>query len=179
MQERDKKEGRKTNERNIGQRRESETQRKQQIEAGNNNKKKDVQRHASKKTKKQARKSVMGKYFKKSLCSKEFKCSLSFFLFFRATPAAYEVLRLGVESKATAASLCHSHRNARSESCLWPTQHSLRQCWILNPLIEASDRSRILKDQQGELLLSHNGNSLVSFYSETQELFGIVVQREF
>ena len=44
-----------------------------------------------------------------------------FWLFFRATLAAYGGSQARGLIGATAASLCHSHSNARSELCLWPT----------------------------------------------------------
>ena len=65
------------------------------------------------------------------------------FLLFRAVPAAYggSYTRGGI--RATAASLHHSHGNARSEPCLRPTPQP-QQCWILNPLSQARDRTRNL-----------------------------------
>ena len=48
--------------------------------------------------------------------------------------------------------------------CVCDLHHSLQQCWILNPLCEARDQTRILMDTSWVWnLLSHNGNSLVLF----------------
>ena len=44
-----------------------------------------------------------------------------FFLLFRATPMAYGGSQSRGWIRATAAGLCHSHSNARSEPRLWPT----------------------------------------------------------
>ena len=55
-----------------------------------------------------------------------FSVSLSFFFFlsfclFRAAPAAYGSFQARVLIRAVATGLHHSHSNARSEPCLWPT----------------------------------------------------------
>ena len=71
---------------------------------------------------------------------------LSVFLFFRATPVAYEGSQARGLIGATAAALCHSHSNARSKPRLQSTrlQSGSPQCQILNPLIEARDQTRNL-----------------------------------
>ena len=76
---------------------------------------------------------------------------ISFFLFFflfclfRATPAAYG----GFQARGwigAVAGLHHSHSNARSKPCLWPTHHSSQKHWILNPLSEVRDWTCFLMD---------------------------------
>ena len=47
--------------------------------------------------------------------------SLCVYLFFRAVPGAYGSSQARGRFWATAAHLHYSHRNARSELCLWPT----------------------------------------------------------
>ena len=61
-------------------------------------------------------------------CIYKFPFFISFYLFiffffglFRATPMAYGNSQDRGQMGAVAASLCHSHSNARSEPCLWPT----------------------------------------------------------
>ena len=44
-----------------------------------------------------------------------------FFLLFRAAPTAYGSSQARGRIRATAAGLCHSHNNAGSKPCLWPT----------------------------------------------------------
>ena len=71
------------------------------------------------------------------------------FCLFRAAPVANGGSQASGLIRATAAGLCHSHGNARSEPHLWPTpqltampdpsricdlHHSSQQCQILNPL---------------------------------------------
>ena len=57
-----------------------------------------------------------------------------------------EVPRLGVESELSiAAGPHHSHSNARTEPHLCPC-YSSGQGWILYPLSNASDQTRILMD---------------------------------
>ena len=60
----------------------------------------------------------------------------SFFCFFKTTPMAYGGSQARGPSRATTASLRHSH--TRSELCLWPTS---RQRQILNLLSETRDRT--------------------------------------
>ena len=67
------------------------------------------------------------------------------FRLFRATPKAYGGSQARGWIRAIAAGLCHSYNNARSEPCLWPIPSS-RQCWILNPLSKARNRTHILMD---------------------------------
>ena len=56
-----------------------------------------------------------------------------------------------------------------NEPHLWPT-HSLWQHWILNPLNEARDRTRILTDILSVLHpLSHNRNSAIGFLYPRKE----------
>ena len=62
-----------------------------------------------------------------------------YFCFFWGKPTAYGGFQARGLIGATAASLRHSHSNARSKPCLWPTHHSSQQHWILNPLSEARD----------------------------------------
>ena len=70
--------------------------------------------------------------------------------------------------RAAAASLHHSHSNARSE-LICDLHHSSQQRWILNPLSEARDQTRILMDPSQVLdPLSHSGNSK---YPPTQESY--------
>ena len=48
---------------------------------------------------------------------------------------------------------------------IYDLYHSLRQSWILNPLIEARGQTRILMDTSQTLNpLSHKGNSLSLFF---------------
>ena len=56
-----------------------------------------------------------------------------------------EFPRLGGQTGATAASLCHNHSNAGSEPHLH-LHHSSGQCRIFNPLNKARDRTCILMD---------------------------------
>ena len=65
-----------------------------------------------------------------------------FFVFcpYRAAPAAYGCSQARGLVRAAAAGLSHSHSNARSKLCLWPTPSSW-QHQILNPLSKARDRT--------------------------------------
>ena len=47
--------------------------------------------------------------------------SEEFFFFFRASPEAYESSQASCQIRAESASLYHSHSNAGSKLCLWPT----------------------------------------------------------
>ena len=70
-----------------------------------------------------------------------------FFVFLELYLWHMEVPRLGNRIRAVAASLCHSSR----------------QCWFLNPLSKARDRTRVLMDTSWVCYpLSHDGNSSVS-----------------
>ena len=88
------------------------------------------------------------------LCPRR-KRLLSFFLFFlllllllcfRAALAAYGGSQARGQIGAVATSLCHSHihSSARSEICY--LHHSSGQCWILNLLSKARDRTYALMD---------------------------------
>ena len=68
--------------------------------------------------------------------------------FFSPTSVAYGSSQARSQIGATAAGLCHSHSNARSEPHL-PLHHSSWQCQILNPLSQARDRTLILMDASG------------------------------
>ena len=67
---------------------------------------------------------------------------LSFF-FFRATPTAYGGSQARGPIGAVSADLHQSYSNSGSELGLPPTP---QQRWILNPLSEARDRTRVLMD---------------------------------
>ena len=80
--------------------------------------------------------------------------------FFRATCMAYGSsqargkLELQLPAYATATAIW-------DPSHVCNLHHSSRQCWFLNPLTKARDRTRILMDTSWvHKLLSHNGNSL-------------------
>ena len=81
----------------------------------------------------------------------EFFFCLSFFFFFfffglfRAAPSAYGGSQARGWIQAVAASLYHSHSNARSESHL-QLCHSSWQCQIRNSLSKAGDQTRVLMD---------------------------------
>ena len=81
------------------------------------------------------------KYYSKSFTSLFF----FFFCFYRVTPVAYGSSQARGWIGATAASLHHSHSNARSEPVcdLHPISW---QRWIPNPMSEARDRTCILMD---------------------------------
>ena len=65
---------------------------------------------------------------------------------------------------ATSAGLRHSHSNMRSQLHLWP-HHSSLQCWILNPLMEAGDRTLTLINTSRVCHpLNHNRNSHVFYF---------------
>ena len=64
-----------------------------------------------------------------------------FFFLFRAAPTACGGSQARGQSRATAAGLHHSHSNSGSEL---PLRHTPQL--ILNPLSEARDRTRILRD---------------------------------
>ena len=67
-----------------------------------------------------------------------------FVCFFRAAPEAYGGPQARGQIRATAASLCHSHSNARSEPHLDHLHHRSWQRWILNPLSKARSQTGIL-----------------------------------
>ena len=61
---------------------------------------------------------VWGRSSKKKHCLFEIQIELSIFSLFRATPAAYGGSQARGQIGAAAASLCHSHGDARSETHL-------------------------------------------------------------
>ena len=68
-----------------------------------------------------------------------------FILFYCLFRAAFEVSRLGVELELQLSS--HATATAiQDPSRVCDLHHSLWQHWILNPLSEARDRTRILMD---------------------------------
>ena len=69
----------------------------------------------------------------------------NFFFLFRAAPTAYGGSQARGQIRATAAGLCHSHRNVGSH-CICDLHHSSWQRWILNPLNEARDQTGVLMD---------------------------------
>ena len=68
---------------------------------------------------------------------------LLFFFFPRARPEVSGSSQTRGQIWTTASFLCHSHSSTRSKLCLQPTLQ-LRQHRILNPLIEARNRTCIL-----------------------------------
>ena len=94
-----------------------------------------------------------------------------FLLLFRATPATYGSSQARGRIGVTAAGLCHSHSNARSElqglnqSCSWDLYQIFQQHYILNPLSRARDGTHILMDTSRILnLLSYSGNSCLFIF---------------
>ena len=77
-----------------------------------------------------------------SCCMKLNIFILFIYCIFRATPAACGVSQASGQIRTIAASLCHSHRDARSKLHLRPTPQ-LQQHRILNPLSEARDGTPI------------------------------------
>ena len=73
----------------------------------------------------------------------EYQYDLFIYFAFRATPSTYGSSLARSRNGAAAASLHHSHNNARSEPCLRP---SPQQRQILNQLSEARDRTCIFMD---------------------------------
>ena len=81
-----------------------------------------------------------------------------FWFLIMATPVAKEVPRLGIESELQ----LPAYTTATATPDLSPIcvlHHSSWQCWILNPLSEARDRTHILMDTGRMSPLSHDGNS--------------------
>lgn len=70
---------------------------------------------------------------------------LSLFFFFGATPATYGGSQARDRIGAAAAS-CTTASNARSEPHIFILHHSSQQCWMLNLLSKARDRTCILMD---------------------------------
>ena len=91
-------------------------------------------------------------------CGNSLASSLIFFLF-RAAPTHMEVPRLWVESELHL--LAFATATATWDpSCICDLHQSSQQCWILNPLSEARDRTHILMDTSRVYNpLSHSGNS--------------------
>ena len=81
-----------------------------------------------------------------------------------------DVPRLGVESELKLRTRSQPQANTGSELHLGTmSQLSGRQLWILNPLNEAREQTRILVDTCWVLnLLSHNGNSNSVIYFKTE-----------
>ena len=96
------------------------------------------------------------------------------FCFFRAALMAHGSYQARGGIGATAAGLCTSHNNARSEPHLWPTQ--LTAMPNPNPLSEARDWTHILMDTKSDLfLLCHNGNSLHQLFFKPPILLAILL----
>ena len=82
------------------------------------------------------------------------------FFFFKGPHVRHmEVPRLGVESELQPPA--YTTATAMPDpSRICDLHHSLRQCWILNPLSEVRDRTQTLRDASRVLNpLNHNGNS--------------------
>ena len=102
---------------------------------------------------------------------REFSCTIFSFLFLllRAAPAASGSSQSRGQIGATAASLRYATATAAQDlSCICNLQHSSWQCWILNPLREARDCTRVLMDTS----LAHyhgatKGTPLVSTFLRT------------
>ena len=92
---------------------------------------------------------------------------LHFFFLFRATSAAYGSSQSRGLIRATAAGLCHSHSQARSEPCLRPT---LQLTATLDPQPLSGARDWIHNPhgyQSGLPQLSHKGKTCPFYYSWT------------
>ena len=93
--------------------------------------------------------------------TREFVFPFFFFLFFRAPPLAYGSLRLGVQSELQL--LAYTTAIAMWDlSHICDLHHGLQQCWILNSLSKARDRTHILS--RVHLPLSHNGTPGIFFF---------------
>ena len=69
------------------------------------------------------------------------------------------VPQLGVESELQLPAYTTATAN-QDLSCICDLHHSSQQCWIINPLSEARDRTLILLDTSWvSLLLNHEGKS--------------------
>ena len=73
-----------------------------------------------------------------------FLCPSFLFVFLEPAPMAYENSQARGWVRATAASLCHSHRNARSKPCLQDTPQLIATHRILNPLSKPRDQTCLL-----------------------------------
>ena len=76
-----------------------------------------------------------------------------FFFLFMATPPAYGSFRARGQIRAAAASLT-TGTATHILSCICNLHHSSQQCWILNSLSEARDRTCLLMDTS---LVCHHG----------------------
>ena len=75
-----------------------------------------------------------------------------------------EVSRLGVESELQLLQLL-TYTTATAMPGVCDLHYSSWQCWILNPLSRAKDRTCVLMDTKSVLLLlSHNGNSHQQYF---------------
>ena len=84
---------------------------------------------------------------------------LFFFCFLGSNLRHMEVPGLEGLIRAVAVGLSHSHSNPGFEP-LMHLHHSSRQCWILNPLSKARDRTRnLMVPSWIRQPLSHDGNS--------------------
>ena len=81
----------------------------------------------------------------------------SFFFLFRATPSAYGSSQARGQNEAVAAG--HSHSNARSEQCLWPTPQVMAMSDPLAHWERPGIKSLSSWILVSFVLLSHDGNS--------------------
>ena len=89
---------------------------------------------------------------------------LLLFVFLGPHPRHMEVPRLGVKSELEPPAYT-TGTAAQDLSRVCNLHHSSWQCWILNPLSEARDRTCVLMDSsQIPTPLSHNRNSLLIFF---------------
>ena len=87
-----------------------------------------------------------------------------FFSLFTATPVVYGSSRLGIKSKLQL--LAYATATARADPCHICNLGSLWQLWILNPLKRPGMEHTSSWTLYWVLnLLSHNGNSLIIFFS--------------
>ena len=70
------------------------------------------------------------------------------FCFFRAAGWHMEVLRLGIKSELQLPA-CATATATPDLSCICDLHHSSQQRWILNPLSEARDPTRVLMSTSG------------------------------
>ena len=105
------------------------------------------------------RRARMGQHLSGKWAALSFICL--FISFLAPHPQHMEVPRLGVELELQLPA--HTTATAAPDSrCICDLWCSLQQCWILNPLSEARNRTSTLMDTSWVLnLLSHNGNSLL------------------
>ena len=86
---------------------------------------------------------IIWKVCLRTLPSKTIFFGGGWFLVFRATAVAYGSSQARGWIRTAASGLRHRYSNTRSEPC-WQTHCSSQQCWILNPLSGARDRTLIL-----------------------------------